>query len=135
MPGSDLSIVVVEDSRLFLDLLVETLKLRWSDVLGFQKPDVAELVIRANPPDVLLLDFRMSVSGADMFRRLCRFCPNTGIGFVTGVSRGEIVKAIPCRQFGYLQKPCTIDCIHQLCLDLSSPDRSQSLCRNEQNGC
>ncbi len=102
-----MKIVCVDDERLIVDLTVALCRElpEVSDARGFTRPNEALECIKAERPDVALLDIDMpAMNGLILARHIKESSPDTAILFLTGYAE-YAVEAFRLHASGYLMKP------------------------------
>ncbi|MGH3713072.1 MAG: LytR/AlgR family response regulator transcription factor [Micromonosporaceae bacterium] len=107
MPGTALTVLVVDDERPALEELAYLLKYddRIADVLTAQSGAQALRILEREPVDVIFLDIRMpGLTGLDLARVLARFRQPPPVVFVTAYE-DHAVAAFELNAVDYLLKP------------------------------
>lgn len=104
-------VLIVDDEIEFASALVERLLLRSYDAWAVYSADDALTEVKANVPDVMLLDIKMpGMNGIELFKTIQEFNPHIEAIFVTGhgsLQGGE--EELPRGAFDYVMKPIDID--------------------------
>lgn len=103
-------VLLVDDEVEFGSALAERLRLRDYDARAISRAEDALEIIQHDPPDVVLLDFKMpGMDGIEMLKLIKVMHPSVEVIMVTGhgdtQSREEVMS---CGAFGYIMKPIDI---------------------------
>ncbi len=118
-----MQIVVVDDERLAVETLVNTIKQVEpnSKVIGFRKGEEALDFVKNNECEVVFLDIKMrGMTGLDLARRIKEVNKKINIIFVTGYSEYSI-EAFRLYASDYLLKPATPDDVRRSLDNLRVP--------------
>lgn len=104
---TDVDVYVVDDERVSLTLLQNTLEQEGHPVRAFEDPAEALDAVRAHAPRILVTDLVMSgLSGVDLAREARSMDPEIGVVLVTGAGEEEGVTATQRLDISsYLSKP------------------------------
>lgn len=118
-----MNIIAVDDERLALDTLVDSIKkcVSGAGISGFQRPEEAYAYVRENPCEIAFLDIKMrGMTGLELARRLKDIRGDINIIFVTGYSEYSL-DAFRLYASDYLLKPATPDAVRQALEHLRNP--------------
>jgi len=103
----EVSVVVVDDERVSLELVARSLTQLGHPVRAFSAPRDALSDMRANPPAVLVTDLVMpEISGVELVREARRIDPDMGLVLVTGVGDEQAAVTMGGLEVSaYLTKP------------------------------
>jgi len=104
-------ILIVDDERDFLEMIIRRLKKRKLDVVGAVSGEEAMEKIQKDDFDVVLLDVKMAgMSGIDTLREIKRLKPLTEVVMLTGHASVESgIDGMKLGAFDYLMKPMEIE--------------------------
>lgn len=104
-------IMIVEDEKLAGKVIHENLKGQGYDGSLFENAEEALLHFKANPVDLVLLDYKLpGMSGEELFEKIKAINPITPVIFMTAYSSVEkAVKLLKMGAYTYLNKPIEID--------------------------
>jgi len=109
----DIKILVVDDDRYLLDLLLETLKTIGYDTIGASGAQEALALLETTPIDLVITDIRMpGMDGVEFARRVKNTRPDLPVIFITGVFSSSILQKVDAQ--GFLAKPFRIGQIEEL---------------------
>lgn len=100
-------VVVVDDTRLNLELTDAVLSPRGFDVTLIQHPDQVLHTLQGKYVDLILMDVYMPTKGDEVSRRVCDYNPNIPIIMYSSDDHSTILKKVgefPPNVKGYLQK-------------------------------
>jgi DNA-binding NtrC family response regulator len=103
-------VLLVDDEVEFVSALAERLRLRGYDARAISRAEDALAIIRSDPPDVVLLDFKMpGMDGIEILKLIKEMHPSVEVIMVTGhgdtQSREEVMNS---GAFEYIMKPIDI---------------------------
>lgn len=104
---SEVSVVVVDDERVSLELVTRSLLQIGHPVQAFSRPREALSAMRMDPPAVLVTDLVMpELSGVELVREARRIDPDMGLVLVTGVGDEQAAATMGRLEVSaYLTKP------------------------------
>jgi DNA-binding NtrC family response regulator len=107
----ELSVLLVDDEREFLETLMKRLQKRKIKVAGVNSGEEALIIIRETPPDVVVLDVRMQgMDGIQTLREIKKIKPLVEVIMLTGHANLEMaVEGMEVGAFDYLMKPTDVD--------------------------
>ena len=107
----ELSVLLVDDEREFLETLMKRLQKRKIKVAGVNSGEEALIIIRETPPDVVVLDVRMQgIDGIQTLREIKKIKPLVEVIMLTGHANLEMaVEGMEVGAFDYLMKPTDVD--------------------------
>lgn len=107
----EISVLLVDDEREFLETLLKRLLKRKIKVTGVNSGEEALIIIRETPPDVVVLDVRMQgMDGIQTLREIKKIKPLVEVIMLTGHANLEIaVEGMEVGAFDYLMKPTDVD--------------------------
>jgi putative nucleotidyltransferase with HDIG domain len=132
---TDVDVFVVDDERVSLTLLENTLEQEGHPVRGFQDPAQALAAMRTHAPRILVTDLVMSgLSGVDLAREARALDPEIGVVLVTGAGEKEGVTATERLDISsYLSKPVEprklTRAVRQVYLNRAADDHHQQMVR------
>lgn len=118
-----MNIVAVDDEKLALELLVDSIEkvVPEAKVNGFRKTADAISYVGENGCDVAFLDIKMrGMTGLELARQLKEICCDVNIIFVTGYSEYSL-DAFRLYASDYLLKPATPEAVKQALTHLRTP--------------
>jgi DNA-binding NtrC family response regulator len=103
-------VLLVDDEVEFVSALAERLRLRDYDARAVSQAEEALDIVRSDPPDVVLLDFKMpGMDGIEILKLIKSMHPSVEVIMVTGhgdtQSREEVMNS---GAFEYIMKPIDI---------------------------
>ena len=103
-------VLLVDDEVEFCSALAERLRLRDYDARAISRAEDALTIIQRDPPDVVLLDFKMpGMDGIEILKLIKNMHPSVEVIMVTGhgdtQSREEVMNS---GAFDYIMKPIDI---------------------------
>jgi DNA-binding NtrC family response regulator len=103
-------VLLVDDEVEFVSALAERLRLRDYDARAVSQAEDALAIVRSDPPDVVLLDFKMpGMDGIEILKLIKDMHPSVEVIMVTGhgdtQSRQEVMNS---GAFEYIMKPIDI---------------------------
>ena len=103
-------VLLVDDEVEFVSTLAERLCLREYDVQYVSQIEDALDIVRSNPPDVILLDFRMpQMDGVEVLKIIKQMNPLIEVIMLAGYGDDLLIeKAINSGAFQYIMKPVDI---------------------------
>lgn len=109
-------ILVVDDDETTRSELADLLHDDRYEVATAESGEAALEAVRAQPPDVALVDLRMSgMDGVETLRQLRALSPTTGVVLITGhASVDTAVDAMKSGAFDYILKPFELEAIHSV---------------------
>ncbi len=104
-------VLLVDDEAEFVSTLAERLCLREYEVQSVSQVEDALDIVRSNPPDVILLDFRMpEMDGIEVLKKIKQMNPLIEVIMLTGYGDDLLLeKAINSGAFQYIMKPVDIE--------------------------
>ncbi len=106
-----ISLLLVDDERDFLEAMSRALSGRGFEVQTAENSRQAVARLRADRPDVVVLDVKMpGIDGVQLFRRINLVYPDLPVILLTG--HGTVQQAFETSKegvFEYLTKPCDVD--------------------------
>lgn len=103
-------VLLVDDEVEFASALAERLRLRGYDAKTVSRAEKALTDIQKNPPDVILLDFRMpGMDGLEALKRIKEIAPSIEIIMLTGLEDSQSIEE--AKRSGapeYIMKPADI---------------------------
>ena len=105
------SVLLVDDEKEFLDLLLERLKMRRVNVEGVYNGTEALALLGKKPKDVVVLDVRIpGMNGIETLKEIKKQHPLIEVIMLTGHADMEIaIQGMELGAFEYLLKPIEID--------------------------
>jgi DNA-binding NtrC family response regulator len=105
------SVLIVDDSREFTEMLKRELKRRGYDVLSAHSGESGLRIAIESPPQLVLLDLHLTdMSGLDVLTRLRETLPGVGVVIVTGYPElSSALAAIKGEVLDYLCKPFSFE--------------------------
>jgi len=107
----EISVLLVDDEREFLETLLKRLLKRRIKVKGANSGEEALKILRETPPDVVVLDVRMEgMDGIQTLREIKKIKPLVEVIMLTGHANLEVaVEGMEVGAFDYLMKPTDVD--------------------------
>jgi DNA-binding NarL/FixJ family response regulator len=109
MTNTPHKVVLIEDDSALREAVRETLSatLQWNVVGSYARAETAIPAIKAEPPDVAIVDIQLpGVSGIECVRHLKPLCPDTQFLMVTVYDNADrVYQALAAGASGYLLKP------------------------------
>ncbi|MDQ1330225.1 MAG: hypothetical protein QG578_488 [Thermodesulfobacteriota bacterium] len=107
----EISVLLVDDEREFLETLLKRLLKRRVKVKGVGSGEEALKFLRETPPDVVVLDVRMEgMDGIQTLREIKKIKPLVEVIMLTGHANLEVaVEGMEVGAFDYLMKPTDVD--------------------------
>ncbi len=104
-------ITIVEDEKLAGKIIHDNLKDQGYDASLFENAEEALLYFKANPVDLVLLDYKLpGMSGEELFEKIKEINPLTPVIFMTAYSSVEkAVRLLKMGAYTYLNKPIEMD--------------------------
>lgn len=104
-------IMIVEDEKLAGKVIHENLKAQGYDGSLFENAEEAMLYFKANPVDLVLLDYKLpGMSGEELYEKIKESNPLVPVIFMTAYSSVEkAVKLLKMGAYTYLNKPIEMD--------------------------
>jgi DNA-binding NtrC family response regulator len=104
-------VILVDDERDFLEVLIRRLGKRDVDVRGVSSGEEALQYLQAKPIDVAVLDVRMpGMDGLTALRKIKKLDPLIEVIMLTGHASLEVaLEGMRAGAFDYLMKPAEID--------------------------
>ena len=104
-------VLLVDDEKDFLEVLIRRLKKRQVNVDGVSSGEEALQYLRARPIDVVVLDVKMpGMDGITLLRELKKLNPLIEVIMLTGHASLEVaLEGMRSGAFDYLMKPAEID--------------------------
>lgn len=103
-------VLLVDDEVEFGSALAERLRLRDYDARAVSQPEDALTIIRSDPPDIVLLDFRMpGMDGIEVLKVIKQINPSIEVIMLTG--HGDtynVEETMKSGAFEYIMKPIDI---------------------------
>jgi len=123
----DVNILVVDDDRYLLDLLIETLKTIGYRTSGVTGAEEALRYLETTSVQLVITDIRMpGMDGVEFARRVKDRQPDLPVIFITGAFNSSILQKVDAQ--GYLSKPFRIGQIEELIREvLADPKTSEVL--------
>ncbi len=108
---SPTKVLLVDDEAEFASALAERLRLRNYEARAVFRAEDALNIIRSDPPDVILLDFRMpGMDGLEALQIIKKIVPSIEIIMLTGLEESQsIEEAKRSGIFEYIMKPADIN--------------------------
>lgn len=115
------SILVVEDERLILNLVVDVLEMYGYTATPFSNADAAWRFIEScgYPPRLLITDLQMpgEIDGIELVKRVHRLQPSTPVVVASGYH--STAESLADHRVHWLPKPFEIDQLHAMCQRLA----------------
>lgn len=110
-PSPAISLLLVDDEQVFLDIMAQRLKRRGFSVLTAEDGETALRHLQTGAIDVVVLDVAMpGMSGIETLQAIKERHPLIEVVMLTGQATvATAVEAIRQGAFNYLKKPCEID--------------------------
>ena len=110
-PSPAISLLLVDDEQVFLDIMAQRLKRRGFSVLTAEDGESALRHLQTGAIDVVVLDVAMpGMSGIETLQAIKERHPLIEVVMLTGQATvATAVEAIRQGAFNYLKKPCEID--------------------------
>jgi DNA-binding NtrC family response regulator len=107
----EISVLLVDDEREFLETLLKRLLKRRIKVKGVGSGEEALKFLQETPPDVVVLDVRMQgMDGIQTLREIKKIKPLVEVIMLTGHANLEVaVEGMEVGAFDYLMKPTDVD--------------------------
>ncbi len=106
----DTKVLLIDDEVELASTLTERLRLRGYDATSVSNSEEAIKIIRTNPPDVILLDFRMpGMDGLETLTIIKQIAPSIEIIMLTGLEDSKSIEE--SKKYGvqeYIIKPADI---------------------------
>ena len=104
------NVLLVDDETEFASALAERLRLRSYNARAVFNPEDAIAAVRSNPPDVVLLDFRMpGMDGIEVLKIIKKIDPSIEVIMLTGHGDvSSVEEAIRNGAYEYIMKPLDI---------------------------
>ncbi len=110
---ADVKILVVDDDRYLLDLLIETLKTIGYDATGVTSAEEALQHLESASVQLVITDIRMpGMDGVEFARRVKSSRPELPVIFITGVFNSSVLRKVEAE--GFLAKPFRINQVEEL---------------------
>lgn len=108
---NEISVLLVDDERDFLETLLKRLQKRRIKVTGANSGEEALKILKETPFDVVALDVRMpGMNGIQTLKEIKKIKPLVEVIMLTGHANLEIaVEGMEAGAFDYLMKPTDID--------------------------
>ena len=117
--AKDIKVLVVDDDRYLLDLLLETLKTIGYDTVGACSAQEALTLLESTPLDLVITDILMpGMDGVEFARQVKDARPDLPVIFITGVFSSSILQKVDAQ--GFLTKPFRIGQIEDLIEEVMS---------------
>jgi two-component system sensor histidine kinase/response regulator len=111
--ANEIKILVVDDDRYLLDLLIETLRSIGYDTTGVQSAAEALKLLETTDYKLLITDIKMpEMDGLEFTRKVKRNHPDLPVIFITGVLGSSVLRLTDAD--GYLSKPFRIGQMEEL---------------------
>jgi len=111
--GSDIKILVVDDDRYLLDLLIETLKTIGYNAVGVSRPREALTILRTDKFGLVITDIKMpDMDGVEFSRRVKEEHPDLPVILISGVLGSSLIHGSEAE--GFLAKPFRIGQMEEL---------------------
>jgi DNA-binding NtrC family response regulator len=104
------NVLLVDDETEFASALAERLRLRSYNVRAVFHPEDAIVAVQSDPPDVVLLDFRMpGMDGIEVLKIIKKIDPAIEVIMLTGHGDvSSVEEAIKNGAYAYIMKPLDI---------------------------
>ncbi len=111
MFSEEIRVLLVDDEKEFLDVLVKRLMKRKLDVTGVSSGNEALLALREREVDVVILDVKMAgMDGLQTLKEIKRNHPLVEVIMLTGhANMDAAIEGMEAGAFDYLTKPADID--------------------------
>lgn len=107
----EFSVLLVDDEEDFLETLLKRLLKRRIKATGANSGEEALEILKATPPDVVVLDVRMQgMDGIQTLKEIKKIRPLVEVIMLTGHANLEVaVEGMEAGAFDYLMKPTDVD--------------------------
>jgi DNA-binding NtrC family response regulator len=128
---AEVRILVVDDDRYLLDLLIETLKAIGYQAHGVTSAREALDLLHTSEFDLIITDIKMpGINGVEFTRTVKRDHPDLPVIFVTGVFNASVLQAVDAQ--GFLAKPFRIGQMEELIASVLAKSAPTAVSRTER---